>query len=172
MGVELNTMNHRSECSAYWHLQRQKDAKEPPIISGIHHGRGDVDCVLHCYFQGLIAIDCSPLITMACDYLAGQYWFFIDQSSATCTDVSVSSLSFSTLLVQYCCYDTPGFAAAQSLPGGACLLRYRSIGQSAKVSFTRLNQSGRWQLVGGLPALLWWFSLSLHSGVCSTESRM
>ena len=133
MGAGLNTVNHRSELSAWWHLQRQKDAKEPPIISGIHHTRSDADCVLHCYMQGLIAIDCLSLITVLCDYLAGLYWFLIDQcSSATSTTLSVSSLSFSTLLVQYCRYDTPGIGVAQSLPGGTCLLRYEAPASQPK----------------------------------------
>lgn len=75
----------------------------------------DSDCLLNSSTEGLIAIDWWLLITVLCDYLAGVYRLLIDQRIfATTTPVSVSSLSFSTtLLVQYCHYDTPGVGAAQ-----------------------------------------------------------
>lgn len=34
---QTNTMDHKSKLSAWWHLLRQKDVKEAPIISGICH---------------------------------------------------------------------------------------------------------------------------------------
>lgn len=123
----LNSVNHRSELSAWWHLQRQNDVKQSDA---------DADCLLKWYMQGLIAIDRSLLITVVCDYLAGMYWFLIDQCvAATSTTVSVNSLSFSALLAQYCHYDTPGVGVAQWLPGGKCLLCYSGTGRSAKVWF-------------------------------------
>ena len=61
--------------------------------------------------------DRTLLITAVCDYLAGSHRSLIDQRlSATSTTVSVSSLSFSTSLVQYCRYYTPGVSVVNDSP--------------------------------------------------------
>ncbi len=88
--------------------------------------------------------------------------------------MSVSSLSFSSLLVQYCHYDTPGVGAAERLPGGKCVLpaEARSVPPKFDLGYCLFFLA-----LLGLQALLIQFERFLHplrgeSGLWLSEVRL